>query len=168
MQCEIRKYGPEKMTELARIMAQTITFQPNFVTFSRGGIWATALVSGFLSYRPKVLVLDIKYGPTSLGILREIESIQYHNSTPYVVLDDLIDTGATIGKFDQLCDLVGIQRLRAYFLTNKVASNGNPGLRVYDPPSLRRYTFCAEHIQTDDWISYFWEEPPYRDHDLQF
>ena len=133
-------YSFQEIDTLAKILAEKIEAkhpQRHILTFTRGGVWASAFVVNHLSWKPMVLAID----PTSV-IDSQLESIAEHH---VVFLDDILDTGNTLNTFEQGYNC----EFSSYFLIDKQTQH-----RIYTPTDCS----AAQVLTTEDWLVFPWEE----------
>lgn len=110
-----------------KIMLDWPAHNPEIVTFTKGGTFASAFVSKYLSWKPTIL---------SLG---EASFVDGKRRRASILLDDILDTGTTVSA----------QKARhSYFLFDKPGAH-----RVWTP----RTYFAAEVIPAEEWCVFPWE-----------
>ena len=118
-----------------------------FLTFSNGGLpTCYALATNGLKFIPTVFSFDPKE-ESSISItgwlVHKIYEIYQHESSPIVIIDDILDTGVTIQNFETKFELV----FPTFFLVDKQGEH-----RKYTP----RTVYSGLEIQTNRWVDFPW------------
>lgn len=122
---------------LARTIIRLGVNRP-IITFNRGGLDTTALVCRSLSHKPTVIGIDPEQIVNGYYFTREVKPI---------IVDDLLDTGATYQKVLRV--FPGVSDIPYLVLFDKQTEK-----RVATPPNL----FAAQTIHSEDWIVFPWED----------
>lgn len=131
-------YSYNDIEEISKKLAKVINenygpSMPNLLTFTKGGTFASAFISKYLSWKPTIISLG-----TDFTIL---------NNQPFIVVDDILDTGNTVKCLNDMTDNFSGNDVFHYFLIYKHTSN-----KIWMP----KYSYVQEIVK-DDWVVFPWE-----------
>jgi hypoxanthine phosphoribosyltransferase len=113
----------------------------NILTFVKGGVWTSAWLCNFLSWKPQIIALDPKSTPVCSAALT-IDFLQQ----PFVAVDDILDTGKTVKRFEEHKNVA--KDFHYYFLVDKLTPD-----RVFCPD----YYKASITTTNPDWVVFPWE-----------